>query len=296
MSTLLAKWLNGTTTEKELELLRSEYDLEELSKILKAQESLELETTDGNAIWQRIEDEKKMDSVPKPKQRKSLWILGVIGLIIISFSLYIMYNGKVIITAPNGQVKEHYMADNTKISVSPNSQISYKEKDWINNRSIKLEGQAYFQVEKGTEFTVETAEGKVTVLGTEFEISERDNYMKVQCMEGSVRFEKSSKDYVILKQGDKAIINNSVISNVEKHEFKNAEFLSGNMKYESISFTDLGEELERFYNVEVTLKEEFKNQNYTGILLLDDLDKAISYISKTMDCEVQKDSRTITFY
>lgn len=296
MSTLLAKWLNGTATPKEIELLQSEYDLEELSQVLKAQESLGLETVDSGELWNGILDKNTSLNKSINSSKKKFWTTGLIILSLLLISLFFLIDNRSSIHAPKGQTIEHIMADNSKIILSPNSQILYKEEGWKNNRTIELSGQAYFQVEKGSEFSVMTPEGKVTVIGTEFEVRESDNFMQVQCMEGSVRFESSADKYVILNQGDKAIMNNSVISSVQKHDLNHAEFLSGKIKYENIPPVELSKEIERFYNIDVTLKENIGTQKFTGILLLDDLDKAISYISKTMDWQVQKDTSKITFY
>ena len=66
-------------------------------------------------------------------------------------------------------------------------------------------------MEKGTSFRVLTSEGIIEVLGTEFNITVRDNYFEVQCFEGKVKVTSSNTDNeTILTQGNALrIVNNN---------------------------------------------------------------------------------------
>ena len=53
-------------------------------------------------------------------------------------------------------------------------------------RDLTLEGEAYFKVQKGQTFSVNTTDGVVKVLGTHFNVKQRNNYFEVNCYEGLV--------------------------------------------------------------------------------------------------------------
>jgi len=57
------------------------------------------------------------------------------------------------------------------VVLNSKSTISFNKTDWKNNRQLTLDGEAYFKVEKGSTFTVNTNNGSVTVLGTQFNVN-----------------------------------------------------------------------------------------------------------------------------
>jgi transmembrane sensor len=48
--------------------------------------------------------------------------------------------------------------------------MSYSD-DWSKERTLSLEGEAFFEVQKGSKFSVVTSDGIVEVLGTSFDVT-----------------------------------------------------------------------------------------------------------------------------
>ena len=67
-----------------------------------------------------------------------------------------------------GEIKTITMPDKSVITLNADSRLSFVEGNWMNNRSVSLEGEAFFDVKKGTKFEVNSEVGKVTVLGYQF--------------------------------------------------------------------------------------------------------------------------------
>ena len=76
-----------------------------------------------------------------------------------------------------GESIQFSLPDESSVWLNAKSEISHN-KDWENTRDIKLNGEAYFEVAKGKKFTVETPQGTVTVLGTKFNVKQRDQFLK----------------------------------------------------------------------------------------------------------------------
>lgn len=97
------------------------------------------------------------------------------------------------------------LPDNSYVFLNKNSYLAYDEN--FNNRYVKLEGEAYFDVTEGeTAFIVNTSMGEIKVLGTEFSVRSTNNDLKVQVKKGTV--EVKAKDQVEkLDRGQQASIN-----------------------------------------------------------------------------------------
>ena len=77
------------------------------------------------------------------------------------------------ITVPFGQMSQLTLSDGTKIWLNSGTTIRYPERFAEKRREISVEGEAYFEVTKlpNKPFTINTAEMKVEVLGTSFNLS-----------------------------------------------------------------------------------------------------------------------------
>ncbi|GIS53019.1 hypothetical protein Ct9H90mP29_00610 [bacterium] len=71
------------------------------------------------------------------------------------------------------------LADGSKVVLNSDSKIIFDEDYNIDNRSIKFEGEAYFDIVKGDiPFIVDTQHGKITVLGTIFNVHQETMDLK----------------------------------------------------------------------------------------------------------------------
>lgn len=109
------------------------------------------------------------------------------------------------ITTGISQQKEIRLPDNSRVNLHANSAISYKPLLWHFSHSTKLEGEAYFKVEKGNEFEVVSAKATTVVVGTEFTVTARENKYSVDCKSGKVKIiEATHTNEVIISAGEKA--------------------------------------------------------------------------------------------
>ena len=87
-------------------------------------------------------------------------------------------------TEDNFEVVE--FPDGSFAFINHNSSIEY-DKDF-SSRNVKLDGEAFFEVEKDeTPFTVTTDLAEITVLGTEFNVNSDKEEIDVEVEEGSVK-------------------------------------------------------------------------------------------------------------
>lgn len=85
----------------------------------------------------------------------------------------------------------------SKVTLGAASQLTYKDDNWNTERNVALSGQAHFKVSKGVPFNIDTDNGKIQVLGTEFEVLSRQNAFQVLVTEGRVKVSSSTFEKVL---------------------------------------------------------------------------------------------------
>lgn len=60
------------------------------------------------------------------------------------------------------------LPDGSVVRLNSVSRLSYKPLGWYFSRSAELSGEAFFEVEKGSKFTIYSMLGSTSVLGTSF--------------------------------------------------------------------------------------------------------------------------------
>jgi transmembrane sensor len=179
------------------------------------------------------------------------------------------------ITVPFGQMSHIKLSDGTKIWLNSGTILRYPERFAEDSRSISVDGEAYFDVAKMPDkpFTVNTADMKVVVLGTSFNLSayKDDNSTSVTLVEGKVTVQDSAGFSIAqMSPGQKATKNkneaNLTIQNV-KTSFYSA-WIAGKIFFDDEPLDQIAAKLERWYNVEITFaNEQLKSHRFTGTIL-----------------------------
>ncbi|MFC5682387.1 FecR family protein [Flavobacterium sp. MAHUQ-51] len=199
------------------------------------------------------------------------------------------------LSIPRGGQFYLQLSDGTKVWLNSKSVLKYPVLFGGNQRTVFLEGEAYFEVSKNPHkpFNVVTKSGKITVLGTQFNVSSyaEDNYFATTLAEGKVRLSELkttvSKDKVIdLKPGQQANYhpNNGgklIVGTVDVEKF--SAWKEGKFYFENESLKDILNKLARWYNFDV----QFENNKieeilFTGFVLKqENLSHILEIISKT---------------
>lgn len=99
------------------------------------------------------------------------------------------------------------LPDKSSVTLYSQSVLSYKPLLWKFSRTVRFEGDGFFEVQKGKKFEVVSENGKTAVLGTKFEIYSRDVDYKVTCFTGKVKVTGSLvRNEAIITGGQKAVL------------------------------------------------------------------------------------------
>ena len=183
------------------------------------------------------------------------------------------------------------LPDNSKINLNALSSITFNKSDWKNNRNITLKGEAFFDVEKGSSFNVNTTTGTVKVLGTEFNVKQRNNFFEVTCYEGLVQVTyKNNKTKI--KPGESFLLLNDLVIN-NKTDYSKPQWLSNTSAFKSLPLKEVIAEFERQYNVKVEAKNINTDLLFTGRFTHDNLDLALKSITQPLQLTYKKSNQTI---
>jgi transmembrane sensor len=145
----------------------------------------EVNTPDKEKVWGKILDKiisaKEKHLYPRALIYKVAGIAATAAVIICSTLFFFLSKDTekdlVSFNAPDGQKAQVALADGTNVSMNSNTKLSYYTDYSKKNRSVRLSGQAYFNVQKDPEhpFSVMVRNIKVVAYGTSFEVDGYDN-------------------------------------------------------------------------------------------------------------------------
>lgn len=214
----------------------------------------------------------KKAETPIRKLRPMRWLGYVAAAAVAALLIFQVYNPTTSVLNGKGEHIAHILPDQSQIELNADSKIAYKTKNWSKERIVEMEGEAFFEVEKGASFKVITPNGTVEVLGTSFNVNARNGNLIVDCQTGKVRV-SSKGDQEILTPGKGTRLNDNktalvdiYTSNVDqKIAWRNGQFF-----FENVTLSKVISELERQYDVHINVSAELLdrkgNYNFQGDL------------------------------
>lgn len=286
---ILAKWLNDDLSEKELAEFEVSPDFEKYQKIKNYTAHLEVDDFDGDTMLSNILQQKKATQKVVPLYKK--WIFRAAAIFVLGLGIAFAMKNFIpqTQTANFGEKTTFTLPDNSEVVLNSGSEISYKKWNWNSNRHLKLKGEAYFRVSKGRRFEVQTALGKVSVLGTQFNVRARKNRFDVMCYEGRVKVNYANAQ-IILTHGQSVTFENGKQLNNSINSSK-PEWMDNQICFYKENIKSLLDEVQRQYNITTVLNTKDTNALFTGKLPTKDLDVALQIISTTYHLEVKKVSK-----
>ena len=171
---------------------------------------------------------------------------------------------QITVEAPYGSKTKLYLPDGTLVWLNAGSKMSYAQDFGINERSLNLSGEAYFEVTRNEEipFKVHTEELDVKVLGTKFNFRnyKDDLEAKVCLLEGKVALNTRQKE-TILHPDQQALLDKKtgkLFVSGTKAAYS-AEWTNDRLYFDEVLLSDIIKELERSYDVKITVADDTLN-------------------------------------
>lgn len=184
------------------------------------------------------------------------------GSLVKKVSFNTLYNPK------GSRVVDMTLSDGSRVWLNAGSSITYPVVFTSEERVVKIEGEAYFEVEHHTAwpFKVHKNEMTVTVLGTRFNISAyQEEPLLVTLLEGSVNVNKGT-DRVVLKPGQQAAVESRITINDNVNTEAVMAWKQGYFELEGASVRKIMNQLSRWYDVPVVYEGPAPDRIFGGQL------------------------------
>jgi len=273
--TILARWLANELTSEELSEFEKTEAFLEYNAIANASSQFLKPDYDKEALFKKLvatRDATKKSNVIT--LRPIIYGLAIAASIIVLFGVFL--NSKSYSTGIGEQLLVN-LPDGSTVNLNANSSLEHSRFFWTQNRTVDLDGEAFFDVEKGQKFSVVTSSGAVSVLGTEFNVSAREKSFALQCFEGKVKYENQQNKDAILQAGDAIIVVNGQI---EKHKVSSEKplWLNGISSFNNQTLETVIDDLISQYDITIKNKNVDLNQRFTGSFVHNDIDTALKTI------------------
>jgi ferric-dicitrate binding protein FerR (iron transport regulator) len=219
------------------------------------------------AVWSEMMGQ--IDEQPRqPKVIQMNWFryAAAAVLVLALTSVSFMRFSTQTITAPAGQHASALLPDGSQVELNAASEISFHPYWWRFSRDVNFEGEAFFDVKKGSSFSVMSKNGTTTVLGTSFNINSRDNGYQVYCKTGKVGVSNNNSKVVLEPQqvarlnAEGSLDRTNVSSDDEFIGWINNRFV-----FNAAPFEKVVREIELQYDISISLsKADFSTLSFTG--------------------------------
>ena len=320
---LIQKLFNNQSTKEELNLL---FDLiqkddsktapDVMMALLPQMENVpKLDTMIKDRIFEKVltqtavVDTKAKNRVISIKSSKRFYWIGkiaaaVLFLVVAGWFISQQLNSSEQITETGfDERKEIVLPDGSHVTLNGNSTLQYFS-DWSagETRVVKLQGEAYFQVDKkeetNTKFQVLTKDLTVEVLGTVFNVNTRQEATKVFLEKGKVKLnlEDKKSTQLLLEPGQVVTYSAKRKSLLSPHKVANELQISwkdGYLTFKDSPLKEILEQLAATSNLEFEIETaELAATKFRLTIPNNDIPTAMTLLSKTLskstDAEIHK--------
>ncbi|MEX0359806.1 MAG: FecR family protein [Allomuricauda sp.] len=293
----LAKWLSGELSEAELSEFKKSDAYASYNKLKEVSSTMEAPEFNADQAFQKLMDE-RIGAAPKVVAlhpfKKFLRVAAAIAILLTGSYFYVNTLDESVSTQL-AERTEVVLPDNSEILLNADSRISYSEKNWDEERNVALKGEAFFKVAKGKKFTVSTNHGTVAVLGTQFNVENREDFFEVTCFEGLVSVTYNNKE-TQLPAGSSFVVIGSQIMDAPKPITAQPSWVNNESSFERIPLEFVLNELESQFNIKVNTQNVDKNLLFTGTFSNTDLNMALKSISTPSRMNYKLEGDNVLFY
>lgn len=308
ISKIVKRYLSSrfsTETEERVQrwVIKDENTKDKESASLEYWDSLEV-APDSNTysaldrVNQRIGHSQKRPIKVSLYKRLSRIAAVLIPLFIIAGGYLYYYNTKnslIEISVAYGEEKHLVLPDSSEIWINAGTTIKYPKEFEGDRRTVYLDGEAYFSVQKDTSkpFIVETNNLSVKVLGTKFNVKaySNDNRTIATLTSGKVEVNTANNSY-ILRPNEQLTFNNNTSTTIvdEVPSTETDAWLSGQLIFTDASFDEIVQTLERHFNISITNNTTIApTKLYTVKFLKDEqLNDILNILGEIMNVKYQK--------
>ena len=293
----LAKWLNGELSAEELRELQASPDFPAYDRIVSAMAGARGPEYDVEKAFLRIKDAKtaRQGRVVRLRPWKKYAAAAAVLVLMVALTALYFGTGGETIQAPYARQTAFILPDASEVVLNAGSELRYDKQRWTNIRKVELQGEAFFKVAKGKTFLVDTEAGQVTVLGTQFNVKNRNGYFEVSCYEGKVMVSHGGARIELAAGNSFLAIDGEVIS-IPGPGVSRPSWMDNESSFQSTPLSYVLKELERQFNLKVETRHIDLSQQFTGSFSNTNLNLALQSISAPYEISFKLEGNKVLFY
>jgi len=246
-------------------------------------------------VWNDLEEQMERGNRSTVPVRRLLpakqWLAVAASLLLILSVSGFMRFYSVKAFCPQEEHTSLNLPDGSTVELNAETHLSYHPYWWFISREVKLEGEAYFNVEKGKKFKVISSHASTEVLGTTFNVFARDKDYIVTCHTGSVRLSESitGTDVVLSpnERGQREPTGGFSVTQVE-NALTSPGWSANMIMFSSAPLRLVFEEIERQFGIVIETPEVMQ-QVYSGNFSLDQpVENILSLLCLPFDLEYER--------
>ena len=203
-----------------------------------------------------------------------------------------------------GQITTVTLSDGTTVHLNADSRIEYPAVFYGNERRVRLDGEAIFDVEHDASkpFVVETFRYDIRVLGTRFDVvaEEEESLFSTALLEGKVALvDKADGRQYTMTENTVAVYADGGISISELDSREDFLWTEGIISAAGLPFDRLMEKFEKYYNVNIVIRRgELPKIGYgrLRIRISDGISTALDILKRSSDFTYTYDTAGNTIY
>lgn len=205
-------------------------------------------------VWEQLSEQidEGISIKRSPMFLRPMMSIAAVILVLFGVLAFIKFY-TVTIQSQKGEHLVYQLPDGSKVSLNAQSGISFHPYWWRFSRKVNFEGEAFFEVHKGSAFQVVSVSGSTIVMGTSFNIYSRNGAYRVACVTGKVKVVSPENREVLLEPFYFAEIQlNGAISVARMNSrIESPDWMNNMFSFTSVPLINVLKEVERQFNIEI---------------------------------------------
>lgn len=266
---LIGKFFSGQASAEEAGMVQkwasateeNAADFAQLQKLWNRAGEQEQQVFDTEGAWKIVDEKLRHTKSPgktvRMFTRRAVVAAAVVVLLSGAWWIYFSSVSAHTIVADTA-MKKVRMEDGSIIFLRKGASLQYTDSYGKNNRNVKLDGEAFFEIMRDTSlpFIISAAKAQVQVLGTSFLVNSDNDSVLLVVKTGRVSFSSLSDtaNKLLVIAGEKAMYAGNSLT---KQNNINPNFNAWQTKqllFENTPFSRVAADLSDYYNVTITIK------------------------------------------
>jgi len=274
--TFLADWMAGKVTDEKLKSLVSLSDFEIYKKIKLGVDTFEKPSFDHEKGYNSLSNKIKAKNSTISRSIIPSWLYAVAATLVLFFAISQFLLVDKTFSTGFAEQNDLIFKDASRAYLNANTTIKYA-RNWEKNRKVSLEGEAFFEVKKGKDFSIKTPNGIVQVLGTKFNVISRKNFFEVICYEGVVSVTANGVENKLTAGQAWRMIENNLIE-LWNIDIPQPTWLKGESSFKSLPIKYVMNAIENQFQVKFQATNIDEKIIFTGSFGHQDLENALQSI------------------